>query len=142
MNGAQEVETGFDFFLRVVSLNNGRDDGHVVALGTDIMGTADAGNVDIVLTTNLLLGQHNLNGINVARVGDGVGQETDGAHDGADLACLVGRIRGVANDLLGSDSLVTSLDGGHLAAVVIDKLTDRLIQHVGTAIDGTQSSKK
>lgn len=89
------------------------------------------------LAANLLLGQDDLAALRVVGVGDGVVEEADRAHDVAHLADLGGEVRGITDDELAPGDLALRLDADDLAALH-DDLLDRLVQHVGTAVNGAE----
>lgn len=88
--------------------------------------------------------------VRVFRTGDGVVEEANRANDPAvledpDLSTLrflsgteVGRI---ADDLLGLDNFPSGTNANELAILVGDNLVDGFVEHVGTAVDGGETSE-
>ena len=100
--------------------------------------------------SNLVLGDNNLTAVRVVRSGDGMVEETNrpdspALFDDTDLSTIgflagtkVGRI---ANDLLSLDCFSPRADADKLAVIIGDNLVDRFFEHVGTAVDGGQTSE-
>lgn len=105
-------------------------------------GTVSHSKVLTRLAVQLLLGQDDLHGAGVVRVGDHVIQDADRADDtahhlGLAEALHVGR---VANDHGGGGLLAVADDAGNLA-VLDDHLLDGRVEHVGAAVDGAQTGE-
>lgn len=102
-----------------------------------------------VLAAHLLLGNDELHAVVVVRGGDGVLEEADGADDFAVfvhllltfLGLVVEEVCRVGDELVGLDGLVAGPHAHKLAVVAGDDLVDRLVEHVGAAVDGAEASK-
>ena len=68
-------------------------------------------------------------------------EQTDAAHDLTNLADLVGRVGGVAVDLLAFGDLASGAHTDDLSRVVNDDLVDGLVEHVGASVDGAQAGE-
>ena len=99
----------------------------------------------------LVLRDDDLGTIGVLGARDRVLEEADCADDLAllddtnlaTLTSLTGtKVAWVADDLLGLHGLSAATDTNKLAIRVGDDLVDRLVKHVGTAVDGTQTRKR
>lgn len=104
-NGTKEVKSGLDLLLRILGLDDGGDDGEVVVLGADVMGRRDASHIYIMRSVDLVLRNHNLHRVHVARVGNRMLEETDGTNDPANRADLVLGVRGITDDLFRASDL-------------------------------------
>jgi len=135
-------------------LGDGADDGDVVAAGTDVVGGADHGDVDVVLAADLGLGEDELQRVRVGGAVDGVVEDADALEQVAGDAGLAGEVGGVAEDHLG---LGLELHGGVVGAGAAllhggfdardtavgarGDFVDRGVEHVGAAVDGRQAGK-
>lgn len=105
-------------------------------------------NVDVVLASNLGLGDDQLAGVGVVGTSQGVLQDTDGPQNVANHLSLVGEVARVRQDHgglglelhLGLDTSHGGLDARELATLVLD-LVDVGVQHVSTAVDGRQTGE-
>lgn len=101
-----------------------------------------------VLAAHLRLGNDQLARIGVVGASKGVLENADGAEDVANNLDLVGEVAGVAEDHLGAglelhlglDTRHGGLDADGLA-VLVDELVNVGVEHVGTAVDGTETSE-
>ena len=150
VDGAEEREARLDLLLGPVGFDDGGNNRDVDVLCADIVRGRDHGNVDIVTAADLVLGDDDLRRVRVVRAGDRVLEEADRANnlalfDDADLAALLSlactEVTGVTNNLLGLDSLVAGANADELAVSVGDDLVNGLVKHVGTAVNGTQTSE-
>ena len=97
---------------------------------------------------NLVLGDDDLSTVRVFGARDGVLQEADRPDNLAllnhtDLAALRGLARTevarVADDLLRLHGLGAASDADEFALCIRDNLVDAFVEHVGAAVDGTQT---
>lgn len=167
MNGTKKLETGLDLKFGLVCLDDSADNGNVNVLGTNVVGRGHAGDVDIcmvdeqrimlynaeqltILASDLVLGNDDLNTVRVLGTRDGVLEDANSTDnlaffDNTDLALglLAGtKVAWVTDNLLGLHSLVTAPDTDELAISVSDNLVNGLIEHVGSSVDGTQTSER
>lgn len=139
-DGAEETDTREALSLGVVSLDSGGDDGDVLSVGGDVVGVRDDSDVDIVATVDLVLGDDDLDRVDVLGVGDGVVEDADDADDLSGRLDLVGKVRGVTDDEAGLGNLLTRAHSSK-HAVLVDDLVDGLVEHVSSSVDGTQTGK-
>lgn len=152
LNLAEALETGLDLEVVVgVGLSDGADDGDVVALGADVVCPGDHGDVDIVLATNLGLGDDELDRVAVVGLVDGVVENADGLDEVADDLGLVGEVGGVCKDLaalgleLHAVTLLAALlhsrtNAGNLAVLVFH-LVNVGVEHVCSAVNGRETGE-
>lgn len=146
---AETLQTSLQLDVVVCrSLGNGRDNGNVVALGADVVCRGNASDVDVVLASDLGLGNDELCRVGIAGAGQGVLQHADGLQDMADNLDLLGEVAGVTKDELGLglelhlglNAAHGGLDTNGLAALV-QNLVDGGVEHVGTSVDGRQTGE-
>lgn len=98
----------------------------------------------------MVLGDDDLSAVRVVGTRDGVLQDADRAYDltlldDPHLTALRrlarAEVAGVADDLLRLDGLVAAAHADELAVRVRDDLVDRLVQHVGAAVDGAETGE-
>lgn len=109
-----------------------------MVLFADVVGGRDTGNVDVVLALDLVLGDDQLERINVIGVGDGALEQANGTDDAVGGVDLLGSIGGVANDLGALGNLITRANTDDLA-VLVDNLVDLLVEHVGTTVNSRET---
>lgn len=97
--------------------------------------------------SHLVLGNDQLHTVCIVSVGNGVLEQADGADQlgrlpgellALDRLLEVGR---VTNEGVCLDSLIAGADADELAIIVGDDLVDGLVEHVGTSVDGRQTSE-
>ena len=103
-----------------------------------------------ILAPNLVLRDDDLGTVRIVGARDGVLENANSPDDlaflnNADLATFQGLARaevtGVTNDLLGLYCFFTTPYANEFAIGISDNLVDRLVEHVGASVDGTESSK-
>jgi len=144
IDSTKKVKSRLQFLDRIAFLlNGGRASSNPTALGSNVVGEAHDGHVDIRLTTDLLLRDDDLSALSIVGIGDRVAEDADGTNDLASGVDTVREVRRISNDELAlGDGLgvLRRLDTDSLA-VLHDDVVDRSIQHVGTTIDGAETSK-
>ena len=90
-----------------------------------------------VLAVDLVHGDDELEGVSIGGVGDRVLEEADGTHNLGDLLALVGDVRGIADDDLALGDLALGFHSND-NTVLNNDFINRLVQHVGTSVDGAQ----
>ncbi len=103
-----------------------------------------------VSSVHLVLRDDDLNTIAIVCAWDRVFQETDHTYklasfDGSDLCCFriwaSDEVTGISDDLLSFDRLITASNANKLPIGIGDNFVDLLIEHVSSAIDGTETSE-
>jgi len=145
IDGAEESESGLEFpgGITLGVLDGGSASGDPAALRSDIVGSAHDGDVDIGATTDLLLRDDDLSALSVVGVGDGVAEDADGADDLASAVHTIGEVRGISDDELALGDGVRLLRGLDTDGVTVldDDVVDGGVEHVGTTVDGAETSK-
>ncbi|KAH3667381.1 hypothetical protein OGAPHI_003030 [Ogataea philodendri] len=138
---ADDLECGLQLQVRLVCLDDGGDDGQVVALGTNVVGRGNGGNVDVVFPAHLVLRDDDLRRVRVGRVWDRVVQNAHGSDHllarGLDLLWEIGW---VCNHNRCSGSSFFGLDTNKLA-IFVQHLVNWRVQHESSAVDRRQSGK-
>jgi len=147
---SKELKAGLDLSRRIFGLNDCADDRDVHVFGANVVGGRNHGNVYIVSPSDLVLGDNDLTTVRVVRSRDGVFEETNCSNDFAllkdpylsTLGFLAGTEVGrIADDHLGLDSFLPRTDTDEHAIIVSDNFIDRLVEHVGTAVDGRETGE-
>jgi len=124
-------------------LDSGSASGDPTALGGNAVGTAHDGHIDIGATTDLLLRDDDLSALSVVGVRNGVAEDANGTNNLANGSDTVREVRGVSDDELAVSnrlSPLAGLDTDSLAALH-DNALDGSVEHVGTTVDGAETSK-
>lgn len=103
-----------------------------------------------ILPVNLVLRNDNLGRVGIVCARDRVLEDADSPDDLAllehallALECLArAEVARVADDLLRLDGLVAAPDADELAALVGHNLVNRLVEHVGAAVDGAETRER
>ena len=99
------------------------------------------GGVQTIFAVDLVHGNNEQEGVGIGGVGNRVLEEADGTDNLGDLLDLVGDVGGVADDDLSLGNLALGFHS-HNHTVLNNDLINRLVQHVGTSIDGAQPVEK
>lgn len=106
-----------------------------------LMGVADQRHIDVGVPADLFLWNDDLGGKRIFGVGNGMIHQTDATNDLALLADSVGYVGRVTVDLLAFGDLLAGTHTDNLASLADNNLVDRLVQHVGAAVDCRKSGK-
>jgi hypothetical protein len=151
---SQTLQAGLQLQMVVgLGFGDGGDDGDVVALGADVVGGRDHGDVDVVFAADLGLRDDELEGVGLVGAVDGVVENADGFEEVADYLDFAGEVGGVAEEHFGFGGeghagvvggVGTVLHGGFDArdfAAVVGDLVDGGVEHVCAPVDGGEASK-
>ena len=103
-----------------------------------------------MLSSDLVLGNDELNGIAIVRVGNRMLEDTNRSHDfslhenfilSRPSSTWLDEITRITNDLLRLDRLSTARDSYEFPLVVVDDFVDRFREHVRSSVDGGESSE-
>jgi len=138
--GSKEVESRFQFLLGIIAFEGGRNDGDKLAFGCDEEFRRNTHDVDVVISLEFALGHNDLHRSLTTSAGDGVIQDRDDSSDLPDLLNFFWEVRRISNHEFAFRDFASRFHSDDTSTFVHEAV-DRFIEHVGSSVNGSQSSK-